>query len=92
MIKIMFFRATEKKTKNGQSFMTFKAKKNDGTWVQLKFTKNVKDLPEENGIYNFSIETTDMNKSMTDFGECYWAKSVNKYEVAEQIDTAIDEF
>lgn len=94
MIKQIRVRAKEKENKQKKtSFLVWSAKKTDGTWVKLKFRKEVDNLPKKEGSYIMTVNTEYMNKSHDDWGEVYWvAENPELFEPVKSEDTAKDEF
>lgn len=93
MLKEIIVIAREKKTNDGKKFMTYKCRKADGTLAAMKFRQEVTKKPTQEGKFVCVIETENMNKSLTDYGEVWWVRSdceeIRPF-VAE--DSAKDEF
>lgn len=85
-------RANEKKTHQGKTFMVYKCREKDGTYTQLKFTKDVKNAPTNSGSYDMIVESTDMNPSMNDFGKVWWCRNAIAFEEPEYTDEAVNAF
>lgn len=65
----------ERKEKNIK-FVAFLAKKKDGTWATIKFTKDCENAPTKEGRFDMIIDTENLNRSTDDFGrEVWWAKN-----------------
>lgn len=94
MIKHIQIRGREKENKQKKtSFIVWSAKKTDGTWVKLKFRKEVDNLPKKEGSYIMTAESETMNKTHDDWGEVYWvASNPEAFEPVKNEDTAKDEF
>ena len=93
MIKDIIIRSTEKNTTNGQHFLVHKAKMSDGNWIAVKFRKTVKNIPDEVGTHVMRIDTKNMNRTGSDFGDVYWVggepEAILPYE---REDTACNDF
>lgn len=79
MIKEIVVRCTEKTKKTGEKFPVYKARKADGTWDSMKFTKEARNAPVIPGMYVVKIDTANMNRSETDFGSVWWVKKVEEF-------------
>ena len=76
MLKEIVVRCTEKAKKTGEKFPVYKARKAEGTWDAMKFTRDVRNAPVKPGLYTLTIDTENMNKSYSDFGTVWWVKKV----------------
>lgn len=78
---------------NNRKFPVFSAKKTDGTWVKVKFRREVNNLPTDEGTYIMTVESSTMNKTHDDWGEVYWvSENPEMFEPVRSEDTAKDEF
>lgn len=93
MLKDIIVVAREKKTADGKKFMIYKCKKADGSYVGLKFRQEVTKRPMQEGRFICTIETEQMNKSLSDFGEVWWVRTdCEDIKPYQHEDTAKDEF
>lgn len=52
---------TEKATKEGRKFNTYKTYSKNGRPTEVKFRKDVTDLPKKTGFYTFDEEALNLN-------------------------------
>lgn len=72
-VKTVRFAGEEKE----ESFLAYKGFTKKG-WIDLKFTKDVKDVPTKNGfIY---VESENVNVNRTGRFPVIWVKKVEKFE------------
>lgn len=77
MLKIEILKRV-RTTADGRNFDTYKAVEKSGKLVDLKFTKDVKNMPNESGfIY---VENDKINLSNKSKYPVYWVKGVSRYE------------
>lgn len=77
-------------TKEGKSFDVFKCIDKMGKKVDLKFTKAVKNLPDDSGfIY---VEDDKINLDTHSRYPVYWVKGVENYERFERTNKAFENF
>ncbi len=67
-----------KKSDGKGTFTAFKCVENDGTLVDLSFTKAVKNIPTENGM--LTVKASNINKQTNKHYPKYWVKDVEKFE------------
>ena len=85
--------AKSRKTKEGKPFMTFTCVQADGTRAGLKFRACVTNAPREEGRYIMVVDTTTMNRKITDYGVEWWVReNPISIEPAPKIDYAAEEF
>lgn len=77
-------------TKEGKSFDAFKAVQKDGKLIDLKFKKEVKNLPSESCFMFVEKENINVNRS----GKypVVWVAKVEKYEESKTIRDNTDIF
>lgn len=68
---------------NGKKFNAYKTKLN-GEWIDVKFTRNCKNRPEEATKYFLEVEESDMNISSKGFYKVLWIKNCTKTEKIER--------
>lgn len=77
-------------TKEGKSFDTFKAVQKNGKLIDCKFTKDVKNLPDESCF--MYVEEDKINIDKNKKYPTLWVKKVVKYEESISKETTLDEF
>lgn len=92
MIKEIVVRCTEKAKKTGEKFPVYKARKADGTWDSMKFTRDVRNAPVMPGMYVLNIDTVNINRSNTDFGVVWWVKKIEDFTTYTAPDEASEAF
>lgn len=70
-------------TKEGKSFDAFKAVQKDGKLIDLKFKKEVKNLPSES-CFMF-VEKENLNVNRSGRYPVVWVAKVEKYEESKTI-------
>lgn len=77
---------TPRKTADGRTFNTFKTYSKNGRAIELKFRKEVKNVPETNCYIVCNVDDMHLNTS----GEypCLWVKEIQSIE---DIETAMAE-
>lgn len=56
-------RVTQRTTKDGKKFNTFKTFSKNGNPTEVKFRQSVRTLPEKDGFYTFDADDMSLNKS-----------------------------
>ena len=92
MIKHIHIKGKERKTRNGENFISWKAQKTDHTWDNLKFTMAVENAPDKAGHYIMIVDTVNMNRSQDDYGTVWWVKQVEEFADFVPEDIASEEF
>jgi uncharacterized protein YxeA len=62
-------------------FFSYTAYDKRGKKSKIKFTKDAKNVPQEEGCYTLYIEKTQINRDKTTKYNEYWFKDVIKYEI-----------
>lgn len=65
-------------TKDGRNFDTFKGVQKDGKLIDVKFTKDVKNVPQESGIIHVLPEKVNIDKNRK-YPVC-WVKEIKEFE------------
>lgn len=78
----------EYETKEGKKFNAFKAVQNNGKLIDLKFTRTVKNVPEQNCIIKVLPENVNIDKTRQ--FPVLWCKKVEeiivpKYETSNEV-------
>ena len=72
----------EMKDKDGKKFNSYKTPTNLGNLLDLRFTRDVKNLPEENGyIY---VAKDKINLAENRLFPCFWVKEIKGFEPTER--------
>lgn len=62
--------------KNNQSFIAYKAKKKDGTFISCKFTRDCENAPDFEGLGKIRVHDKDCNVSNSGFYPALWVRNV----------------
>lgn len=65
-------------TKDGRNFNTFKGVQKDGKLIDVKFTKDVKNVPNESGIIVVPVDKINIDKNRK-YPVC-WVKEIKEFE------------
>ena len=80
----------EAKTKEGKTFPIFSTFDKENRRYKVKFTKEVKNVPDENCMLVF--DSTDANISEDAYGPVLWISKITGTEKFERIDKVADTF
>ena len=76
----------ERETAEGKKFIAWRAKKADGTLIDCRFTREVKNIPDFTHGF-IEVENNKANISNSGIYPVLWVKAIVKAEEAEKKDT-----
>lgn len=86
-IRVDFVRLRGKSKKTGKAydFLTARGSDNTGKRCDFKFTKEVDNLPKEEGKYIMVVDKKAINKDRSSVYNQYWIKSVVEFKPYEVV-------
>lgn len=83
----------ETKTEPKKKFPVYATSTKDGKIVKVKFTRDVKNAPQEPGTYDLILDSTKSNLTKDFYGLLMWIADPNiRYRLAERTDRVKEEF
>lgn len=93
MLKEIRLTSKEKTNKQGNTFLVHKGQMKDGNWIEIKFRRTIKNVPTDEGQCIMKIDSANLDRAHTDFGDVYWVKGEPEgYAPYVKADTAVDDF
>ena len=68
-------------------FLSYTAYDKRGKKSKLKFTKDAKNVPQDEGSYTLTIEKSKINRDKSTKYNEYWVKDVVKFEIYDGFNT-----
>lgn len=82
--------AEEHETKDGKHFMSYKCLEKSGKKRDIKFTRDVEDLPEEDCF--IVVAKCNINRDSLRQYPCYWVKKIEEVVPLEKVTADLGEY
>ena len=91
-MKTIIIRAKERTKKTGEKFMTYNARKKDGTWMRAKIRKDATQTPKTEGMFEIDCDEKNMSVSVDDYGEVLWmGGEITVRPYAREVDPRVEQ-